>query len=86
MGTSTTGTVVAQSGGGFAVEGSHSYANDGKYTLGIKIDDIGGSSTSATSTASVSGPQVKLTIDPVDGNNVINHAEAHASRRHIDNW
>ena len=77
-GTSTAGTVVAQSGGGFAVEGSHSYAKDGKYTLGIKIDDIGGSSTSAISTASVSGPQVKLTIDPVDGNNVINHAEAHA--------
>ena len=77
-GTRTTGTVVAQSGGGFAVEGSHSYANDGKYKLAINIDDIGGSSTSATSTASVSGPQVELTIDPVDGNNVINHAEAHA--------
>jgi hypothetical protein len=35
-GTSTAGTVVAQSGGGFAVEGSHSYADDGKYTLGNK--------------------------------------------------
>jgi hypothetical protein len=78
-GTSTAGTIVAQSGGGFAVDGSHSYANDGRYTIGINVDDIGGSSASATSTADVSAPQVALTINPVDGNNVINHAEAHTA-------
>ena len=50
------GTIVAQSGGGFAVDGSHSYANDGRYMIGIAVDDIGGSSASATSTANVSGP------------------------------
>jgi hypothetical protein len=77
-GTHTTGTVVAESEGGFAVEGSHNYANDGKYTLGIKIDDIGGSSAVAISSASVGGPQVELMIDPVDVKNVINHAEARA--------
>src|SRR5262249_3806173 len=77
-GTSTSGTVITQKGGGFAVDGTHTYANDGKYTLGIKINDTGGSSASATSTANVSGPKVELTIDPVEGNNVINHAEAHA--------
>jgi hypothetical protein len=78
-GTSTAGTIVAQTGGGFAVDGSHSYANDGRYTIGISVDDIGGSSASATSTADVSAPQVALTINPVDGNNVINHGEAHTA-------
>ena len=61
-GTSTSGTVVAQNGGGFAVEGSHVYAVDGRLQLGhpvplfeidVAIHDIGGSNASASSTATV---------------------------------
>ena len=39
-GTSTNGTVVAQSGGGFAVDGTHTYADEGKYTVGVSITDV----------------------------------------------
>ena len=52
-GTSTRGTVVAQSGGGFAVDGAHTYANGGQFNTGVTIDDVGGSTASATSTATV---------------------------------
>ena len=52
-GTSTTGTVVAQSGGGFAVDGAHTYADEGQYTIGVTVNDVGGSTASATSTATV---------------------------------
>jgi hypothetical protein len=36
-GTSTTGTVVAQTTGGFAVDGTHTYADEGKYTVDVSI-------------------------------------------------
>ena len=49
-GTTTTGTVVAQNGGGFAVDGTHTYADEGKYTVDVTINDVGGSTASATST------------------------------------
>ena len=56
-GTSTAGTIVAQSGG-FAVDGTHTYADEGKYKLTTTIKDVGGSTTSATSTATVADADV----------------------------
>jgi Hint domain/Bacterial Ig-like domain len=47
-GTSTSGTVVAQNGGGFAVDGGHSYAEDGQYSGQATINDAGGSTASAS--------------------------------------
>jgi hypothetical protein len=38
-GSSTTGTVVAQNGGGFAVDGTHTYADEGKYKIGVSIKE-----------------------------------------------
>jgi hypothetical protein len=52
-GTSTAGTVVAQNGGGFAVDGTHTYVDGGQFNIGVSIDDVGGAKASASSTASV---------------------------------
>ena len=52
-GTTTTGAVVAQSGGGFAVDGAHTYSDEGKYTVSTTIKDVGGSTASATSNANI---------------------------------
>ena len=52
-GTTTTGAVVAQNGGGFAVDGAHTYSDEGKYTVSTTIKDVGGSTASASGTASV---------------------------------
>jgi probable HAF family extracellular repeat protein len=40
-GTTTTGTVVAQNGGGFAVDGAHAYTHDGQYAGNVTINDLG---------------------------------------------
>ena len=53
----TVGTIVAQNGG-FAVDGAHSYADEGSYTIGVTITDDGGSTASATSTATVADADV----------------------------
>ena len=52
-GTTSAGTIVAQSGGGFAVDGAHTYADEGEYTVGVSINDAGGSTASATSKATI---------------------------------
>ena len=52
-GTSTSGTVVAQNGGSFAVDGTHTYADEGKYAVSTTIKDVGGSTASTTSNASI---------------------------------
>jgi hypothetical protein len=48
----STGTVSA-SGGGFQVSGSHTYVDQGSYAVRVTINDVGGSSASAISTANV---------------------------------
>ncbi len=52
-GTSTTAGTVGASGGGFAVSGSHTYANGGTYTTSVTITDVQGATATATSTANV---------------------------------
>jgi hypothetical protein len=57
------GTVVADPNGGFDVLGSNTYQLDGTYTIGVQINDVGGSTASTTSTALVSGQAVGFEVD-----------------------
>jgi hypothetical protein len=50
-GQTSTGTVVATGAGSFAVLGSNTYAEEGNYTVGVKVTDVGGSSAATTATA-----------------------------------
>ncbi len=65
-GSSSAGTVGPAPGGGFAVAGSHTYASGGAYQTSVAIGDAGGSTATATSTASVAppGPPALLTTAP----------------------
>jgi hypothetical protein len=56
-GTQTAGTVSA-AGKGFAVTGTHTYAAAGAYTTTVTVDDVGGSTTVATGSATVTGPPI----------------------------
>ncbi len=47
------GTVVGKSGGGFEVRGSHTYAEEGTFTVRVTITDLGGSTATATGAANV---------------------------------
>jgi hypothetical protein len=49
---SSTGSIVAASGG-FAIQGSHTYASEGVDAITVHLSDAGGSSATATSTAHV---------------------------------
>ena len=63
-GTATTaGTVTAASGGGFAVSGSHTYANGGAYTTSVTITDVQGATATATSTATVTAAPLPRAAD-----------------------
>ena len=53
-GNSSTGVVRVNASGGFDVLGSNTYAAAGTYTLSVKINDVGGSSITARSTAKTS--------------------------------
>ncbi|HYR50155.1 MAG TPA: NEW3 domain-containing protein, partial [Candidatus Eisenbacteria bacterium] len=50
---SSAGTVVANALGGFTVNGAHTYAEEGNYSVTVMITDAGGSTASASSFASV---------------------------------
>src|SRR5439155_60539 len=52
-GTSATAGTVTQSGGAFMVSGSHTYSEEGSFTVTISITDKGGSTKSVTATATV---------------------------------
>jgi hypothetical protein len=52
-GQSSSGTIGAGTGGGFVVSGSHTYADEGSHTISVSITDVGGASTSTSSSASV---------------------------------
>jgi len=56
-GASSTGSITAGSGGGFVVQGSHSYATAGNYQVTVTISDAGGASTVARDSASVAASQ-----------------------------
>jgi streptogramin lyase len=48
----STGTIVAQ-GSGFAVQGTHTYAESGKYTIKVSIQDAGGAATTVNNPITV---------------------------------
>jgi subtilisin-like proprotein convertase family protein len=52
--TTSAGTVGARAGGGFNVTGAHTYAIPGHYSVLVQINDVGGSTASAVSPATVS--------------------------------
>ena len=56
-GTHSNGTVVALAGGGFAVDGSHTYLDIRTFTTTVTINDDGGSHSQATGSATI-GPFV----------------------------
>ena len=61
-GATSAGTVSGPAGGRFSVAGSHSYAEDGTYTIRVTITDDGGSRATATSTASIADPSGLLLV------------------------
>jgi hypothetical protein len=52
-GTSSAGTVVADGHGGFNVQGSHLYAEEGSYSASVQITDAGGSTATAAATVKI---------------------------------
>ena len=64
----TAGTVATNAGGGFKVTGTHTYSKTGSFTTTITINDVGGSTASATGTATVSPPRPVVTsVSPAAG-------------------
>jgi photosystem II stability/assembly factor-like uncharacterized protein len=62
------GTIAAN--GGFTVSGTHTYAEEGKYSVSVTIKDVGGSTATATSPATVADAMlnaINKAIDPVQG-------------------
>jgi hypothetical protein len=59
-GSTTVGTVAAAAGH-FQVSGSHTYAEDGSYTIKVHVADVGGSTAVANSTATVTEPSISGT-------------------------
>ena len=57
--TASTGT-VSLNGGNFSVSGSHSYAEEGKYTIKVSVSDGQGQSASAKDAATVSDAALTL--------------------------
>jgi hypothetical protein len=55
----TTGVISAQPGGGFAVEGGHGYKHKGDYAATVTVQDVGGSSASASGTVTVTNKSGK---------------------------
>lgn len=60
-GKSTLGMIVPNTAGGFDVQGTHVYAEEGTLPVTVTIDDTGGSQATAVSTAQISDPAVVAT-------------------------
>jgi microcystin-dependent protein len=69
----TSGGVIAENGGGFAVTGSHAYAVSGVYTAVVTIADEGGSTAKVTDTADIlpAAPRITTLVGtPLNGQTV----------------
>ncbi|HJT75643.1 MAG TPA: hypothetical protein VJ739_00420, partial [Gemmataceae bacterium] len=64
-GTTTTGTVSGDEQTGFQVNGQHAYSQAGTFNVQVAIQDAGGSSATAASTATVGSASFSLTPVPV---------------------
>jgi hypothetical protein len=68
-GTTTGGTVTAAGGGAFNVTGTHTFGEEGNTShLSVVIHDVGGSSTTASSTGVVIDAPLSLTALAITGN------------------
>jgi hypothetical protein len=70
-GQTSTGTISVNPSGGFNVSGSHAYAEEGSYSVGVKITDAGGASASVTGSAGVTDAALTpsgMTVTPLEGN------------------
>jgi hypothetical protein len=56
----TSGTISINSGGGFNVNGSHTYTSTGSFSISVAIRDVGGSTASVNSSVTVSPPLIQL--------------------------
>jgi hypothetical protein len=52
---------------GFAVDGTHSYAEEGQYQVGVTINDVGGSTASATSSVNIADAALTASSTTVSG-------------------
>jgi PKD repeat protein len=59
--TSSAGVVTSDGSGGFLVNGSHVYAEEGAYSVTVTVSDTGGASATATSSAAVADAAIALT-------------------------
>jgi hypothetical protein len=69
-GQTSTGSITANSGGGFSVTGTNTYAQEGRYTIGVTIQDAGGSTAGAASAANVADAALSATgvnVSPTEG-------------------
>jgi hypothetical protein len=55
-GTVSAGSIVAAAGGGFSIEGSHTYQNAGQDVISVSVTSSGGQHASANATATVAEP------------------------------
>jgi hypothetical protein len=55
------GSIGADGRGGFTVSGSHTYADEGSYTVAVAIADVGGSTATAGGTAAVADAPLTAT-------------------------
>jgi RHS repeat-associated protein len=65
--TPSSGTLVSNGGGSFSIQGSHTYTTAGTYTVTVSVTEPGGSSTTATGTATVVGPWSILSSNVLTG-------------------
>lgn len=54
-GNTTPGVITSNGSGNFTVSGTHQYATNGPFTVTVTINDVGGSTTTVTSTATLFG-------------------------------
>jgi hypothetical protein len=76
-GSTSSGTIVATAGGGFDVNGTHTYSAPGSFTVTSSIADDGGSTASASSTAQIA-PAVAFVVVHTLGADQITTSSARA--------
>jgi uncharacterized delta-60 repeat protein len=66
-GNTSTATLVSEGGGLFAINGSHTYARVGRYTLSVSIADADGASAQAADTETVADQPLTAKAAPLPG-------------------